>query len=277
MNIVVEIGINYAHGESRNFPKNARRLIDIAVVAGCTHVKFQLRNPEESVPRAQWDVPKTVPWRREPTTYLQYKKDIELSDFDLWNLFKYAQDRRVIPFASVCDVTSAKHLYSIAPGIVKIPSAYITDERLREACLAFDYRIMSTGMSTEHEIDEANYHLKPNMLMHTVSEYPCPVEELHMRRIEWMRGKYPGREIGYSHHGQGLSGIISAVPWVDWIEFHVAEDHRLWGSDQAASLEPQGVIKAVRAIRDMEAAWSKGNHERTVLPGELSKRGVLRG
>ena len=277
INIVAEIGINYAHGHPDDFQRNARRLIDIAAVAGCTHVKFQIREPEESVPPDQWEAPKIVPWRSKPTTYLQYKRDIELSADKLHELFSDATERGLIPFASVCDVTSAHKLYDIDPRIVKLPSAYITNELLREACLAFDLRMISTGMSTEAEIEEANYHLKPNVIYHTVSSYPCEVSELHMMRITFLREKFPGREIGYSNHAQGLAAIVSSVPFVDWIEFHITEDHRLWGSDQAASIEPQGVIRVVRAIRDMEEAWGSGYGDRNVLACEREKRRVLRG
>lgn len=275
---VAEIGINYAFGKStEDFIGNALRLIDLAVAAGCTHVKFQKRDPLLAVPKDKRNEKKMVPWRDKPTTYLQYKQDIEF-DFDQMSyLFDYAATKSVVPFASVWDNKSAE-LMSKLTNIVKIPSAKITDiALLKKTKKLFDFRIMSTGMSTQNEIFDAVHALDPQVIMHTNSVYPTPVEDSNLGYITYLKRLFPKAEIGYSNHVYGITPMILSVALgVTWIEFHITENHNEWGSDQSASLEPVGLFKVTKAIRDSLLAL-KGDEQRALYPGEEKKKETLRG
>jgi N-acetylneuraminate synthase len=161
--------------------------------------------------------------------------------------------------------------------IMKIPSALIDDIGLvdytRRSCNTL---MLSTGMSTEEEIDDA-VRYSPNVLFHTCSGYPSPIEELKMDRIGWMQEKYPNIEIGYSGHEFGLvPTYIASALGCKWIERHITIDRTMWGSDQMSSVEPGGLFKLVKGIADIEKMMG-GHGEREVQPSEISKRKTLRG
>lgn len=287
-----EIGINYAFGDDPSkFLDNAKKLIDVAVVAGCDYVKFQKRNPDVCVPEEQKTKEKRVPWRSEPTTYLQYKKDVEFGQEEFDEIDRYCREKGIGWFASVWDKTSVdfmkRYKTSVKGGdrkigtIMKIPSALISDLELCEyAKKNSDFLIISTGMSDENEVDLAINACSPNVIMHTNSTYPTPVEELNLDYITWLQNKYSYLgywEVGYSGHEFGLITTIAAVMiGAKWVERHITLDRSLWGSDQMASVEPQGLIKLIKSIRDVEKARG-GNCPREVMGGELAKRKSLRG
>lgn len=281
VNIVAEIGINYAWGESTDdFLNNAKRLIRIAAVSGADYVKFQKRSPEVSIPKHKHNEEKIVPWRSEPTTYLQYKKDIEFDKETYAHLVGYAMEEGIGLFTSVWDVESAREMADVTPIIAKIPSAKLTDtELLREVNRLYPFRILSTGMSTENEIEQAVYLLDPQVIMHTNSVYPTPVEDLQLGYVKWLQDKYGDQaDIGYSNHYYGVKAIYVALGMdISWVEFHITEDHGLWGSDQSASIEPHGVFEITKAIRDFEEVVTSGRAPRVVFPGEEKKRKSLRG
>lgn len=271
--IIAEIGINH-NGDM----KLAKQLIDVASVAGCDYVKFQKRTPEVCVPEEQKAKEKVVPWRDEPTTYLQYKKDIEFGKAEYDEIDRYCIEREIDWFASAWDTKSANFL-NYYDKIVKIPSAKITDLELLDYCKnRFDYKIMSTGMSTEKEIEKAVAVLNPDVIMHTNSVYPTPIEDLYLDYVRWLRDKYPKKEIGYSSHYYGTKDVYPTIPLgVTWIEKHITLNHTLWGSDQKASVEPHGLFETVKGIRDIELGLAKGYEPRTPYPGERKKRESLRG
>ena len=114
--------------------------------------------------------------------------------------------------------------------------------------------------------------------MHTNSTYPCPAGELNLRYIEWLKRKYPEKEIGYSGHEYGLVTSFAAVAMgATWVERHITLDRTMWGSDQSSSIEPSGIYKLVKGIRDIEEATKYEPQERMLFDGELSKRKSLRG
>lgn len=270
--IIAEIGINH-NGDM----DKAKRLIDIAAVAGCDYAKLQKRNPDVCVPEEQKNLMRKVPWNNEEITYLQYKKDIEFSVNQYKELKGYAKSRGIILFASVWDVDSAKDLAPIF-DTVKIPSACITDYDLLKYCDEnYFIKMMSTGMSTEKEIDIAANILDPDVIFHTNSSYPSKVEDLRLQYLLWLKWNHKERDIGYSNHFFGLTPCFAAVALgASYIEVHICEDHRDWGSDQSSSVEPVGLIKLVKGIRDLELALSKGYEHREVYPEEFSKRNSLR-
>lgn len=289
--MIAEIGLNYAYGsDNGSFVKNVKKLIDVASIAGCDYVKFQKRNPEVCVPSTERNKQKSVPWRKEETTYLQYKKDIELGQAEYDEIDDYCREKGMNWFVSVWDrdsVDFARRYTTKLPNgrsgiMVKIPSALITDvDLLSYANDCCDEVLISTGMSTQREIDEAISIARPAVVFHTNSTYPAPTHELKLDYITYLRHissefERPF-EVGYSGHEFGLTTTVAAsVIGATWIERHITLDRTLWGSDQMASVEPQGLIKLVKSIRDVEA--SRGGYEaRKVLPSELEKRKSLRG
>ena len=281
--IVAEIGINYAFGNDKSkFLENAKKLIDVALVAGCDWVKFQKRNPDVCVPESQKSVEKTVPWRDEPITYLQYKKDIEFGKTEFDEIDRYCREKGIGWFVSVWDRDSVDFIidneYSNwGSFIMKIPSALITDDEL---CLytreKTDLLIISTGMSNEMEINLSIWNSEPDVIMHTNSSYPSKVEDLNLEYITWLRENHPTKEIGYSGHEFGLvTTMASTLLGATWIERHITLDRTNWGSDQMASVEPGGLIKLVKGIRDIERSMG-GYGPRQVLGSELEKRKSLR-
>jgi N-acetylneuraminate synthase len=278
--IIAEIGINFAYGDDRSkFLENAKKLIDVAVVAGCDWVKFQKRSPDHCVPEEHKNKPKRVPWRIEETTYIQYKHDIEFNREEWLELYSYCEYKPIGLFASVWDIPSADFMASIDNQITKIPSALITNIELCEhAMLNFEHLIISTGMSTEEEIIHCINHAHPDVVMHTNSSYPSNVGELRLEYITWLKSKYGhDTDIGYSGHEYGLITTMAAVTLgATWIERHITLDRTNWGSDQSSSVEPSGLMKLVKGIRDIEKAMG-GNEPRQVLGSELAKRKSLRG
>lgn len=282
--IIAEIGINFAYGTNRNqFLTHVCDLIDAAKVAGCDYVKFQKRTPELCVPNAERDRPKKVPWRDSETTYIQYKEDIELSHQDYYLIDRHCQSRGIKWFASVWDIESVDFMKTwkedgfAYANIMKIPSALITDVDLCSyARENSDLLIISTGMSTEEEIMRCIKYCQPDVIMHTNSTYPAKVEDLKLEYIRWINEKYSA-EVGYSGHEFGLITTMAAVCiGATWIERHITLDRTLWGSDQMASVEPQGFMKLVKGIRDIEKSMG-GYGPRQVMGSELEKRKSLRG
>lgn len=266
--IIAEGGINHNGDMSV-----ARGLIDAAVVAGCDYIKWQKRTPDTCVPEHQKDKPKSTPWGE--MTYLDYKKRIEFGRQEYDEIFNYCKGR-IHCFASVWDKDSVNFMSSYT-GIAKIPSALITDlELCSYARENFQTLIISTGMSTEEEIVKCIEACSPDVIMHTNSTYPSPVNELNLNYIHHLKSRWPSAEIGYSGHEYGLTTTFASVAMgASWVERHLTVDRTMWGSDHVASVEPQGMIKLVKGIRDIEKSLGSGG-PRVLLKGELSKRESLR-
>lgn len=291
--IITEIGINYAYGQStKDFVANVKKLIDVASVAGADYVKFQKRDPHECVPQNERLKPKRVPWRKAETTYFDYKLDIELTKEQYIEIDAYCDTKGMKWFASVWDKKSvdfARKFETMLPNgkwgvMMKVPSALITDLELVEyARENSDFLLISTGMSTQEEIDSAITVGQPDVVFHTNSTYPSPNSELNLDYITYLSHISKGKdftkpfEVGYSGHEFGLTTTIAAtVLGATWIERHITIDRSLFGSDQMASVEPQGLIKLIKSIRDIETARG-GYGPREVLKSELDKRKTLRG
>lgn len=269
-NIIAEIGIN--HNGSIDICK---KLISTASVAGCDYVKIQKRTPDMCVPENQKNKIRSTPWGE--MTYLDYKKRIELNEDQISELIQYAQQHNITLFASVWDIPSSE-LMSQYSTITKIPSALITDiELCKHARDNFNTLIISTGMSTEEEIEKCVEACEPDVIMHTNSTYPCPVDEINLKYINWLHKKWPNKQIGYSGHEYGLVSTFAAVAiGADWIERHITLNHNMWGSDHLSSLEPSGLFKLVKGIRDVESSMTQEEAPRVLLKSEQLKRESLR-
>jgi len=258
-------------------------LIDIACVSGCDYVKFQKRNPDVCVPENEKLKIKSTPWGE--MTYIDYKHKIEFDENEYDEINRYCKEKNIGWFASVWDKDSidfmSKYKTKIDDNeivVMKIPSALITnDELINYAREKSDYLMISTGMSTEEEIEKAVEISNPDLIFHTNSTYPTPVNELNLEYIKWLSEKYKKCEIGYSGHEFGLTTTFGAVILgAKWVERHITMDRTMWGSDQMASIEPTGLIKLVKGIRDLELSMG-GYEPRKIYNGELSKRKTLRG
>jgi len=268
--IVAEIGIN--HNGSVD---TAKRLIAVCAAAGCDYVKFQKRTPAICVPPEQRSVQKDTPWGK--MSYLEYKERIEFGREQYDVIDEFCRSLGVGWFASVWDTPSVDFM-SRYTDVMKIPSALLDDRQLgvyaREKSGSL---LVSTGVSTEEEISLMVEEVKPDVLFHTNSTYPAPIDELNLSYMSWLRSRYPNIEIGYSGHEYGLvTTFAAAALGAKWIERHVTLDRNMWGSDQQSSIEPSGIFKLVKGIRDIELSIGGGG-PRVVLGGEVSKRKSLRG
>ena len=269
--IISEIGIN--HNGSIELCK---QLIMLSKVAGADYVKIQKRNPDVCVPEHQKSKIRSTPWGE--MTYLEYKYRMEFNEEQIKELCEYSNSLGITFFASVWDLDSVK-LMSKYTKIAKLGSASINDlELCRATREAFDFVIISTGMSTEEEVEAAVEAAKPDVIMHTNSTYPCPPEDLNLRYIEHLKTKWGQKsEIGYSGHEYGLITTYAAVAMgATWVERHVTLDRNMWGSDQSSSIEPDGLIKLVKGIKAIENAIQYEPGPRKQFEGENAKKDSLR-
>lgn len=268
--LISEVGIN--HNGSMEL---AKKLIAMSAIAGFNFVKIQKRTPDLCVPEHQKTKRKTTPWGE--MSYLEYKKKIEFNEDQIKELKEYADDHSITFFASVWDLPSVDVMAKYAT-VGKIPSALITDlELCKYARANFKTLIVSTGMSTEEEIEACVEACNPDVVMHTNSTYPCPPEDLNLRYMEHLRQKYPEKQMGYSGHEFGLVTTFAAVAMgATWVERHVTLDQSMWGSDQSSSIEPSGMMKLVKGIRVIERATMYEPGPRKQFAKEDSKRQSLR-
>ena len=268
--IIAEIGIN--HNGSIDL---AKKLIDLAKLSGCDYVKIQKRNPDKCVPDNQKKIIRDTPWGK--ITYLDYKKKIEFDEEQLKELIAYSTLQEIQFFASVWDLDSIDLMAKYCK-IGKIPSALINDlELCKYARSKFEFLIISTGMSSEQEIQDCISACNPDVIMHTNSTYPCPVEDLNLKYINHLKANYPDKEIGYSGHEFGIiTTCLTVGLGVTWIERHITLDRNMWGSDHISSVEPVGLFKLVKGIRDCEKAIQYEPGPRMLFEKENAKKITLR-
>lgn len=260
--IIAEIGINHSGDIDI-----AKRLISVAVAAGCDAVKFQKRTVDVVYTSEELAKPRDNPFG--PTNGdLKYGLEFEQEEYE--EIDAFCKSVKMTWFASPWDEGSVDFLECFNLPIYKIASASLTDDNLlRRIRRTGKPVILSTGMSTYDEIDHALEVLgKDNLvLMHATSTYPANYDELNLRAIPIMAKRY-GVPIGYSGHETGIpTSVCAAVLGASCIERHITLDRASWGSDQAASLEPNGITRLVRDIRLWEQA--KGDGVKRVYEREL--------
>lgn len=252
--VIAEIGINH-NGEL----ETARKLIDAAGLAGCDAVKFQKRTPELCVPAQQRNVVRETPWG--PMTYMEYRHRVEFGKEEYSEIARYCREKDIIWFASCWDKPSVDFMKHFDFPCYKIASASLTDDDLlRHINRAGKPMILSTGMSTMDQIRHAASLLDADRLLiaHSTSSYPCKPPELNLHMIDTLRREFDC-PIGYSGHEVGLQTTVAAVALgACFVERHVTLDRAMWGSDQAASVEPVGLMRLVRDIRVTESALGDG-------------------
>jgi len=271
--LIAEIGINH-NGDIQI----AKRLIDSAFACQWDCVKFQKREPNICVPEDQKNVIRETPWGK--MTYLEYRGKIEFGKKEYDYIDKYCKEKPIDWTASVWDIPSVEFIAQYDVPFIKIPSAKITEKELIEkACLTGKTIVLSTGMSTIEEIDEAvnilNKKAKQFVLMYTNSAYPTPMNELNIKCIQTLRGRYKCA-VGYSGHEYDLEPTVFAtVLGAMIIERHVTLDHKMWGTDQAASVEVMGMDMLCKRIKNVNIILGDG--VKTVTPSEIPIRKKLCG
>lgn len=266
--IIAEIGIN--HNGDLNI---AKKLIDIASIAGCDAVKFQKRNPQEAVPEEYKNVKRETPWGL--MTYLEYRKRLEFWEKEYDEIDRYCNSKGILWFASVWDISSIEFLKKYKLSVYKIPSALITNKEYLEKMKKMNKPIfVSTGMADLNLVKKVVTILGEDriVLMHTVSTYPAKPELVNLKAISNFK-KLFRCPIGYSGHEVGLQITLAAVALgANAIERHITLDRSMWGTDQAASVEPTGLIRLVRDIRIIETALGDGVKKIYPEEQEIEKR-----
>ena len=268
--IVAEIGINH-NGDVNS----AKELIKAAKRAGVDAVKFQKRTPELCVPADQRDQMRETPWGY--ISYLDYRYKVEFTREDYDEIDHFAREMEKDWFVSVWDEPSVDFIEQYDPTCYKVPSASLTDlsllKHLRKTGRPL---ILSTGMSTGDQIKNAVEAIgQENLIItHATSAYPCDPAELNLRMVSTLRDLFDC-PIGYSGHEVGLvtSAVVIAMG-ACLVERHITLDRALWGSDQAASVEPGGLRRLVKYIRVTEEALGDG--VKKVYPSEMSSLKKLR-
>lgn len=269
--VIAEIGINH-NGDI----EIAKQLIRVAKVAGADAVKFQKRTPELCVPPEQRNVMRETPWGY--ISYMDYRYKVEF-DFEQYSdIDEFCKKQEITWFASVWDEPSVDFMKHFDIPCYKIPSALLTSESLLNYVRKQGRTIiLSTGMSTLEEVDRAIEILgkKDLIVLQTCSSYPAKYDELNIRVIPMFMKRY-GIPIGYSGHETGLPSTVAAVALgACVVERHITMDRAWWGSDQAASLEPNGINRLIRDIRLVEI--SMGSQEKSISPREYPIMQKLRG
>ena len=267
--IVAEIGINH-NGD----PDDVMRLIDVAADAGCDAVKFQKRTVDVVYAEEELSRPRESVFG---DTNGDLKRGLELSAGTYRRIAERLSGTTMAWFASCWDVESVAFINQFNPPCYKIASASLTDHELLAATRATGKPvILSTGMSSLADLDAAVDTLGREQLiiLQCTATYPAKDEELNLRCIATLRERY-GVPVGYSGHERGIATTVAAVALgACVVERHITLDRTMWGSDQAASVEPPGLRRMVRDIRAVEAALGDGI--KRVLSSEVPIRQKLR-
>jgi N-acetylneuraminate synthase len=267
--VAAEIGINH-NGDM----EIAKRLISVAVAAGCQAVKFQKRTVDVVYTREELARERESPFG---TTNGDLKRGLELGLEQYRQIGRYCREVNILWFASCWDEASVDFIELFSPPCYKIASASLTDDALlRHIRSKGRPVILSTGMSSLEQVDHAVEILgkRDLIVLHACSAYPSAYGDLNLRAMASLKARL-GVPVGYSGHETGLSSTIAAVALgASVVERHVTLDRAMWGTDQAASLEPNGITRLVRDIRLVESAMGDG--VKKVQPSEVPVMKKLR-
>jgi N-acetylneuraminate synthase len=251
--ITAEIGINH-NGDL----KLAKKLISAAAASGCDAVKFQKRTIEVVYTPEELAKPRESPFG---TTNGDLKRGLEFGKDEYAEIDHFCRSLDMMWFASCWDEGSVDFIEQYASPCYKIASACLTDDNLLRYHKSLGRPIiLSTGMSTMEQIDHAVEILGHEnlILMHCTSTYPAKIEELNLKVIPRLIERYD-MPVGYSGHEVGLYTTLAAVVLgACAAERHITLDRAIWGSDQAASVEPHGIVRLVKDIRAVETAMGDG-------------------
>jgi len=269
--VIAEIGINH-NGDL----EVAKQMIEAAIHAGADAVKFQKRTPEVSTPPEQQKQMRETPWGY--ITYLDYRYKVEFNQQQYREIERHCREKGVAWMASVWDEPSVDFMEQFDTPAYKLPSASLTDHNLLKYVRKTGKPvIISTGMSTMEQIHKAARVMGTDelVIMHCTSTYPCEPEELNLKMVGTLRSEFPRVPIGYSGHEVGLvPSAVAVALGACMVERHLTLDRAMWGSDQAASVEPAGFERLIKYIRVTES--SLGDGVKKVYESEKSSMKKLR-
>jgi N-acetylneuraminate synthase len=270
--ITAEIGINHNGDISI-----AKKLIEIAKNAGCDAVKFQKRDVEKVYSKEILNQPRESPWG---TTQREQKLGLELSLKEYSTIDKYCKKKRIPWFVSCWDVGSQIQMRKFKTKYNKVASAMLVHNKLLKTIAEEKkYTFISTGMSTLKDIEKAVKIFRefkcPFELMHSHSAYPMNPEEANLKLISVLKNKFKCK-VGYSGHETGsyLICVAATLFGATSIERHITLDRTMYGSDQAASLEPGGLFRLVRDLKELEKIIGDG--KKRIWDSELPAKEKLR-
>ncbi len=262
--IIAEIGIN--HNGDVGIAKD---LIKVAKEAGCDAVKFQKRTLENVYSQEELDKQRESPWG---TTNREQKEGLEFGQQEYEQIDSYCKELGIEWFASAWDVESQNFLKQFDLKYNKIASAMMVDsDLLRIVAAEGRHTFISTGMSTLEEIDCAVEIFKksgcPFEVMHCVSTYPMEDTDANLNCISTLRDRY-SCDVGYSGHEVGLAvSYAAAALGITSLERHITLNRSMYGSDQSASIEPNGLRNLIGAVRKIECAMGDG--QKQILQSEI--------
>ncbi|MBN18940.1 MAG: N-acetylneuraminate synthase [Chloroflexi bacterium] len=270
--IVAEVGIN--HNGNIDI---AKKLIDVAVSAGCDAVKFQKRSVEKVYTKKLLDSSRDSPWGK---TQRAQKNGLEFSISQYKIIDRYCKSRKIPWYVSCWDIDSQISMRKFKTKYNKVASAMLIHTKLLETIAKEKkHTFISTGMSTMKEIENAVKIFKKFKcsfeLMHSHSAYPMNVSEANLKLIQTLKKQFKCN-VGYSGH-ESSSYIVSlsaVLLGATSIERHITLDRSMYGSDQAASLEPDGLHRLVRDIRTVDKIL--GNGKKRIWDSELPAKKKLR-
>lgn len=271
--IIAEIGIN--HNGDLDL---AKRMILEAKNSGADCVKFQKRTPEVCVPEQQKNIMKDTPWGR--MTYLDYKKKIEFGYDDYVEIDLFCTKIGIKWSASVWDTESLMLLKDFDIPFVKIPSAMMANKGLVSATFAtFKKVVVSTGMSTQEEIDELIKSIPEDnevVLMHCTSTYPTKPQHENLAYIRKLQRHFIHKgEVGYSGHELGFDAtLVARVLGCKWIERHFTLNNDMWGTDQKSSLNPEDFKLMTKGLKKVDLMM--GSTMKLISDEEIAIRTKLR-
>jgi len=262
--VIAEVGINHNGDISI-----CKELIDVAVDAGCDAVKFQKRDIDQVYTQVFLDSPRESPWGN---TQRAQKEGLEFTKEQYLEISEYCSNKGIEWFASAWDTNSQAFLRQFDCKYNKIASAMVVHEELLQMVAdEGKHTFISTGMSTYENIDKAVGIFKTAgcsfELMHTISTYPMKDEDANLNLINTLRNRYDCN-VGYSGHEVGLAiSYAAAAMGITSLERHITLDRAMYGSDQSASIEPNGLRQLVGAVRKIEKAMGDG--EKRVIDAEV--------
>ena len=270
--VIAELGTNHM-GDI----EVAKKIIDVAVDAGCNAVKLQKKNVEKIYTKEFLDSLLDSPWG---TTQREMRLHREFSDNEFKKIDVYCKKKKILWFVSCWDVESQKQMRKFKTKYNKIASAMLVHDKLLEAVAQEKkHTFIATGMSTLNDIEKAvkifRKHKCSFELMHCHSAYPMPPEEANLKLIPFLAKKFHCK-VGYSGHEVAATNI--SIPAIllgaTSIERHITIDRTAFGHDQAASLEPKGLMQLMRDIRIVDKILGDG--KKRVWKSEIETRKKLR-
>ena len=270
--IIAEIGINH-NGDV----EIAKKLIDVACLAGADAVKFQKRTVEIVYSKEELNKPRESPWG---TTNRELKMGLEFGLEEYKAIDQYCKEKKIEWFASAWDDESQKFIRQFDLKYNKVASAMLTNTSLLNLIAEEKkHTFISTGMSEFHEIDKTVELFKdkgcPFELMHSTSTYPMKDEDANLKMIPVLRDRYHCN-VGYSGHEIGLAVSYGAAAFeITSLERHITLNRAMYGSDQASSIEPIGFLQLCGAVRKINS--SLGDGVKRITAKELEVRKKMRG